>query len=798
MQRISYASPSGEMYDQNYQKLEQENLYFPTFPPIPTAPLQVDGEGPQAIIEAENHERDEYSKMCKMWKEMTRTGIIYPVPVSLSVYIPADHYTPSPSTKNVIPTNNPPLASASLELFNFVLNGDTILDQTLPGFKNNPIPISEFIHDEKHWGSTLVPMEPNPNLYPDYELYKNALILWSNNTACEINDSSDLIQYGLPLSDYQAPSIITHGLKYAKSELIPIPKTKKIKNSFDPDFYRQVNGNKKPELFGEKRYFLKSSFPFLFDKKSASRNLKEKKIKASPLNTKPLISSLESFENGSFISDPESISELCKFAKFPSISPSDIFPTYRLPVQMTVGIQYCLKSFLGNMPKGYEYTLFHYICSMVNLFPSQMVSILSVDPNIYPVAHVAELYYTYGLVDCNVYSYTPPDHTIKQTYKNLLIFLYGMQTLSILKLFYSRDKIKKVIDAINKHTNDIKKSAIGIFNNDFPEIEKEIKTCDKNIIHLLIEYFPDEFASKFTSFINYLGSLNSNEFGHIAAHIFAQSGNPLSTPHFTKNFIDASTSYIKNYRLVVACGELDQHKDEYQSFVNVCDMLTFLLKFKNSEKVDATPDAVMSMLGAVNQLASINSKIAAPLATAILSFFTLKIDMKGYKTMKEIFMNSVMTIFEFHDLDKNILIELFEIVQAYLKVSSFEVFENFFNQILLDKMILNNDKISKEAWKLFRNVACSDFAKKIVKSQNFKDKIESIKVSKLTIPAKLIVLLIVKKSLLELPSDETYKQKNVVLISSLFSQVDPLKIISSIESQPKFEYENKILQSLRI
>ena len=71
-------------------------------------------------------------------------------------------------------------------------------------------------------------MEPNPNLYPDYELYKNAMISWSNNTECEINDSSELVQYGLPLSDYQPTSFVTHGLKYAKLELIPIQKRKKI------------------------------------------------------------------------------------------------------------------------------------------------------------------------------------------------------------------------------------------------------------------------------------------------------------------------------------------------------------------------------------------------------------------------------------------------------------------------------------------------------------------------------------------------------------------------------------------
>ena len=189
MQRISYASPSGEMFDQNFQRLEQENLYFPTFPPMPTGPLQVESEDKQVVSEAECYEREEYSKMCKMWKEMTKTGIIYPVPVSLSVYIPADHFIPTPSMRNVNPKKDPPIASASLDLFNHILSGDSIIDQTVQGLRNTQIPISEYIKDEKRWGSALIPMEPNPNLYPDYVLYKNALQLWSTNTECEINDS---------------------------------------------------------------------------------------------------------------------------------------------------------------------------------------------------------------------------------------------------------------------------------------------------------------------------------------------------------------------------------------------------------------------------------------------------------------------------------------------------------------------------------------------------------------------------------------------------------------------------------
>lgn len=798
MQRISYASPSGEMFDQNFQRLEQENLYFPTFPPMPTGPLQVESEDKQVVSEAECYEREEYSKMCKMWKEMTKTGIIYPVPVSLSVYIPADHFIPTPSMRNVNPKKDPPIASASLDLFNHILSGDSIIDQTVQGLRNTQIPISEYIKDEKRWGSALIPMEPNPNLYPDYVLYKNALQLWSTNTECEINDSSDLVQYGLPLTDYQPSSLITHGLKFAKSELTPIPKSKKRSNSFNPDFFKQIIGNKKPELFGEKRYFLKSSFPFLFDKKSASRSHKQKHIRYFS-NSKLIASdnlSLDSFENGLYLTDLESISELQKYSKFPNIPPNENFPSYKVPKQITVGFQYSLRCFLEETPAGYEYALFHFVCTAVNLFPSQMIPLLSVDPRISPVAKVAELYCNYGLVYCNIFPFELTNLNLEQSFKNLLIFLYGIQTLYVLRLFYSREKSKKLIDLINKQASDIKKSCSDFLNNNFSQIESDLIHTDTNAIHLLIEYFPIEFANKFESFLSYLGSLDSKEFGHIAAHIFERSGSPPSVPQFVRRFIENSTSYIKNYRLIVACGEINQHQKEYQSFTKVCYLLSYILKFKNNEKVDVSPDAVMSMLGAVNQLASINSKIAAPLATSIFSFFTRKIDCKGYKTMKDIFINSVMTIFEYHDLSHSILIELFYILQGYLKVSTYEVFENFFVQILIDKMTSDNNKISREAWRLFRNIACSEFAKKISKSPEFKNRIDSIPINKLTIPAKLILLLIVKKSLLELPSSETYKPKNVVLIASMFNHVDANALTQSIIKQPKFKYENKIVQTI--
>ena len=425
-----------------------------------------------------------------------------------------------------------------------------------------------------------------------------------------------------------------------------------------------------------------------------------------------------------------------------------------------------------------------------------MIPILCLDPRISPVAKAAELYFNFGLVMCNVFQYSQPDHNLKQEFKNLLIFLYGIQTLNTLKLFYSQEKMKKIVDIINKQTNDVKKSALDLLQTSFHEIETELIHSDTNVIHLLIEYFPEELAEKFSSFLSYLGSLESKEFSHIAAHIFSQSGNSSTVPHFTKNFIENSASYIKNYRFIVACGKINQHQNEYQSFSNICDLLSFILKFKNNEKVNVSPDAVMAMLGAVNQLASINSKIAAPLATSILSFFTLKIDSKGYKTMKDIFMNSVMTIFEFHDLDKKILIELFGILQNYLKISSYEVFQNFFTQILIDKMLSNSDIVSKEAWKLFRNISCLEFAKKIVKDQTLKNKIESISIDKLTIPAKFIILLIIKKSFLDFPSNEQYKQKNVVLISSLFNHVDPLILISAIEKEPKYEHESMITQQI--
>ena len=60
-----------------------------------------------------------------------------------------------------------------------------------------------------------------------------------------------------------------------------------------------------------------------------------------------------------------------------------------------------------------------------------------------------------------------------------------------------------------------------------------------------------------------------------------------------------------------------------------------------------------------------------------------------------------------------ILIELFEIVQAYLKVSSFEVFENFFNEIrnFSKKFRISNEKV-QHFWSIIVNCLSGFLIKK--------------------------------------------------------------------------------------
>ena len=109
MRKAKFASPSGEMYDQNFQRLEDENLYFSTFPPIPNDPIRLNcqmkdesnqGEyDPKKLSDIQSQNRYKYLKSCKNWKTITDTGIIYPVPISLSVYVPPEPFIPTSKTK---------------------------------------------------------------------------------------------------------------------------------------------------------------------------------------------------------------------------------------------------------------------------------------------------------------------------------------------------------------------------------------------------------------------------------------------------------------------------------------------------------------------------------------------------------------------------------------------------------------------------------------------------------------------------------------------------------------------------
>ncbi|OHT14444.1 hypothetical protein TRFO_15245 [Tritrichomonas foetus] len=811
MQKATFAHPSGEMYDQNFDLLEEENLYFPTFPPMPTGSLFVEKNDSKVIEDTKINEKEEYSKRCKIWEDLTQTGIIYPLPISLSVHIPAHHYVTTRATRSVNTKANPPLPAANLEIFNKLLNGDDFLDQVVPGFRNVPVQISDYIQKKEHWGSKLVLVEPDPNFYPDYDSYKKALKKWSNMVPCdEIQESSELVQFGLPLSDH-------------KSDQISIPtieRKPKNKNSFDPEFFKQnvmmnalsmnqitsmgssdnLSGvpkkTKQLDLFEEKRYFLKNTFQFFFDKKFELRDTR-KEIRAQEIGNAPPPSFINKsdiirdFENGTFSIKPELTPHLHLIANLNNMSfMKDWILPPKIPTTINVDAQNHIRSLLINIPRHYEYEVFIFLRDLVDKFPSQMISLLCVDCLITPIVKVAELFTEFGFLDYNIQKYTPANINNPQL-NELLIFLYGLQTISVLKMYYTTDKpAKKVLEQLNRQYSTLLSGAKDLIKKHFSKIENDLLSAGYSVLHLLLDFCPSELVSVYDGLVPTLGSSHESDFGPLAAHIWTICG---QSPILIPNIIHTSTLYIKTYRSLVATNDVSQN---FISFRQFCLFLSFLLKFETNSKADITAESVMELLGAVNQLASINTEISAAMATSISKLFTLKLNNKGFKTMKNNFMNSIMAVFTFSDLPNSNLVQLFETSQLILLNVSLETYETFFSSILIDHLKSKSKTVSYAAWSLFRAVSCTaDFAKKVSKNPMFKEFAANLHVDELTIPAKTVILLILKKSKLHMPVDG-YNSKNIGYIASLFSNIDINYLINCIIQQPKFIKENKIVQAL--